>query len=217
MIERIPLLLAASVAIVAPGLGTAEAAPITVASFSKLYGTDPGHASPAEGGQPFDGYYRVNEGGPFQGFLDRFDFSSIGSAAVGSLDLTVEFSNAGLKLDERGRVVEDWGVVAYGSRDGATFDDFAADFGARDGTLTWTLDATTDIGGVDAFATAIAAQELSFGFDEFTTQDKSFKIYSARLDVRAPAVVPLPAAGWLLLAALGGLGAVGWRRRRARA
>ena len=35
----------------------------------------------------------------------------------------------------------------------------------------------------------------------------------SRGDTLAPSPIPLPAAGWMLLVALGGLGAVGWRRR----
>ena len=77
-------------------------------------------------------------------------------------------------------------------------------------------DETTDLAGwigdgTVGFDVNIVPQEGQTGLPE-TEADLAFTVtYSYRADVD---VIPLPAAGWMLLAALAGLGGTGWLRRR---
>ena len=86
------------------------------------------------------------------------------------------------------------------------------------GNVTETGDATTDLSGwigdgTVGFDANIFAAELQT--DEYFSITTAFVHLSVTYSYRADVdVIPLPAAGWMLLAALVGLGGAGWLRRR---
>ncbi|MBM2575926.1 hypothetical protein JQC91_06390 [Jannaschia sp. Os4] len=142
--------------------------------------------------------------------FDSFDLSSLSGATIESIDFTLEFNGANTAPDG-----EQWYFDIYGS-DPSTYTDnrwqVLPDDGDPIDVLTFTLDASTDTGGIDAFSHILNTMELAFGFEEATASNPDWlSVYSASITVYgSPEVVPLPATGVLLLGALAWLG---WRRR----
>ena len=143
-----------------------------------------------------------------------FDFTGLRFHSISSMTLTLTHS-----INE---ITSPFSLMVAGSDGLSMADDFTSSL-TRDGDLispwvtqSFVMDATTDAGGVDAFATAIRDQELSFSFRDDTPilTPSSMLLSSASLSIEGIAVVPLPAPILLLLAALGGLGLYGRRAGR---
>jgi hypothetical protein len=196
----------------------ASADPITLGTLDRTYGT--GDSAPFAGGQLRGDRVTVRNRGNGSGFVDAFDLSGFAPGAVSALELTLELTNVNSRTDNRGRARDEWSILFGADPTVATFDSFSTDLESTNRVFTVLLDATTDTTGTNVFDEIMAAQRLAFRFEDATPTRDAFQLYSASLRLvgdAAGAVVPLPAAGWLLLTALGGLGVAGWRRRRARA
>lgn len=199
-------------ALCALSLLSAPASAATLGVFTKDYANGD---VPVSGGTATAAGWEVSDtfGAPF---LDVFDFSSLSYSSIDSLVLTLNYGGAGPNSVFFGLIGENWNVRVGGSDTASTFDDFTGQLDDSTAPTSFTMDASTDVGGVDAFVTAVVSQSLSFSFDNTFTSllPESFVLASATLTVNGTsAVVPLPAPVWLLLTALGGL--VAMRRRQA--
>lgn len=201
--------------------GMAMAAAIAVApaanaatfteTFTHNYGTGAGDVAPihGSGGTMRGDHVRVEDRADSTGnrFFDAIDFSSLAWKSINSITLTLGISDA------RDRVIgipyEDWRV--FGSTNGGTSVADRTQMGNRLGSGdTWSITLT----GGDVFAQALTAGKMAFWFGEETFIPNSFRLYSASLTIDgiAPAPIPLPATGLLLIGSLGGLAAL--RRRK---
>jgi hypothetical protein len=80
------------------------------------------------------------------------------------------------------------------------------------------LDTSVTVGGVQYFLTLAGFSVGGVSVSEFWTVERQNNpaVLTASFTQRdVPGVIPLPAAGWMLLTALGGLGVAGYRRRKA--
>ncbi|SFG17389.1 VPLPA-CTERM protein sorting domain-containing protein [Roseobacter denitrificans OCh 114] len=150
-------------------------------------------------------------------FSETFAFGSniVAGSVIDSFRLTLDVSGA---TNESGLflgfipVKEDWNIRVQGSASGSA-DDYFDDI-TGDGLISFVIDATTDGGGVDAFATSVNSGVFTFWLSENSADsfvaNPSITITSARLEVlgTAPTPVPVPASALLLLAGVGGLAAM---------
>ena len=180
--------------------------------FTYTYGT--GQRSPEGTDTLASGYVRVADNSAVR-FRDVFDFSSVGTAVIDSLQIMLSFTGAGTWPSEY------WTLRVAGSNAATSADDyFSGGLLGLLGVQSFTLDASTDMGSVNAFLTSVTNRTLDFGFSEFTNGTDNFRLSSAVLTVNGtvaaaamvPSTVPLPAPGLMLLSALGALAL--WRRRR---
>jgi len=152
-------------------------------------------------------------------FSESFDFSSVAYTAIDRFVLTLDVAGA---RDESGFFLffgpffEDWSIRVQGSDTGGFADDSFSDI-TGDGTVSFTLDAASDGGTVDAFANSVATGIYTFwlaeGSADSIVNNPSITISSAQLQVFGEvAPVPLPAGLPLLAGALGGLAFL--RRKR---
>lgn len=170
------------------------------------------------GGQGFaqgvDGVRIVDNGTTF---TDSFSFSELAGATIDSFDLTFAFSGAGPTSFFGIFPIEQWNA-SVGTTSLLNTSSFLL------GTLVDNNSPATGFvfGGssgdeADVFDAALANLGLSFSFENVgALGGLSFDLASVSLTVNgtaASAVVPLPAPGFLLLAALGGLGLM---RRKSR-
>ena len=180
--------------------------------FTYTYGT--GQRNPEGTDTLASGYVRVADNSAVR-FRDVFDFSSVGTAVIDSLQIMLSFTGAGTWPAEY------WTLRVAGSNAATSADDyFSGGLLGVLGVQSFTLDASTDMGSVNAFLTSVTNRTLDFGFSEFTNGTDNFRLSSAVLTVNGtvaaaamvPSTVPLPAPGLMLLSALGALAL--WRRRR---
>ncbi|SFJ41069.1 VPLPA-CTERM sorting domain-containing protein [Jannaschia pohangensis] len=204
--------LAASIALSGP------ASAAVIGTYEHDYGI--GQYNPPGADQLGNDFVTIRENRPANSrFIDTFDFSELAGQAIESFTLILDYSGVGPTLINFGGTLFDlerWEVNILGSQNNSTLDDLVVGLSDANSPQSITFSAATDVGGVNAFATALANLEFSFIFDEvgFFNTD-TFRLNSATLIVNGTtAVVPLPAPGLLLLAALGGLGLM--RRRKAR-
>lgn len=148
-----------------------------------------------------------------QRFSDSFDFSSLAYETIDRFILTLDFSFAGPALFPS----ELWSVRVQGSNTGSAGDDLfvpLVDLLSPQPTFVGPL--TDFLSGGDAFAHSVATEEFEFWFSESTSAflgADNFRLASATLQIEGtPAPVPLPAAGFMLLGALGGV--AGLRKMR---
>lgn len=194
---------------------TAPASAAQLAVFTHDYGQ--GQYNP-RGNDPLGpDYVEISEASS-RPFRDRFDFRNqiAAGATIDSIELTLDFADAGPSFFFGLFPLETWQVRVTGSNNGSQADDFVADLVDADAPMTFVLDASTDTGGVDAFARAVQRERLTFQFQEpgFINFD-TFRLFSATLTINGtPAVVPVPVPGLMLLAGLGGLSLAARRRRR---
>ncbi|MDO9639504.1 MAG: VPLPA-CTERM sorting domain-containing protein [Pseudotabrizicola sp.] len=205
-----------AVALCAALLSPASAATVQLGSFTHNYGSNPGNVNPG-GTDALSGNYVTVSDQSSGRFFDSFNFSALQiGATVESLALTLAFSGAG--PNGLFGLAETWRVRVQGSNSGASFDDYFAVLRDPNSPQTFTLSAATDTGWINAFATSLLTGTLTFWFSEETLGADNFKLTSASLAVYgtpAPSVVPLPAGGFLLIGALGGLAALRRRKRQA--
>ncbi|MCK0168586.1 VPLPA-CTERM sorting domain-containing protein [Jannaschia sp. S6380] len=184
----------------------------TLGVYTHDYGNRNGRIDPPGDDRVRGNHVEVQENRP-NSFSDSISFADLAGATIDSLELTLTYDRAG----PAGFPFEEWLVDVQGSNQNSFADDFTDTLVDTASPLTLTLTAATDTGSVDAFATSLANMSVGFTFDEigFVGLD-TFRLFSARLTVNGTAaVVPLPAPGLLLLAALGGLGLMRRRRRLA--
>lgn len=208
-------------ALVATALLSGQASAAVIGAYSFDYRTGSADTRSGQGfSQNADGVRITSTGGTFR---DTFDFSNLAGAVIDSFDLTFTFAGAGpsnlINIFGIGLVrQEQWRVYAEGSNAASRNDDLSALLIDNQSPWTGSISAASDGSGTDVFATALANLSLgvSFVHEGFST-NRNFTLSGIQLTVNGTAatsaVVPLPAPGLLLLAALGGLGLM---RRRAR-
>ncbi|MEL7184546.1 MAG: VPLPA-CTERM sorting domain-containing protein [Pseudomonadota bacterium] len=204
----------ASLALAALALVSAPADAATLGVFTQNYGA--GQDQGVQGGTYGNNFVRVEEFAAVP-FADTFDFSGLTYDSIDSITLTLDFDRAGPRIRNNGVVREAWDLNVQGSQIGPTFDNFVGLLDDSQAPMDFVLSAASDVGSIDAFATALANQRITFWFTEpgFISID-NFRLFSATLTVSGtPAVVPLPAPVFLLLTALGGLGLMRRRQKKA--
>lgn len=140
-------------------------------------------------------------------FYDLFDFSDLVYDTITSMTFSLTYSHAPQTWFIW--ALEDWRV--YLSTDGGTDSGTREDGGKLDSKSIATFTLTLEDGAV--FDQALASQQFSFWFGDEGGFENDFRLYDAKLTlVGEVAPIPLPAAGLLLIGALGGLTMV--RRRK---
>lgn len=192
----------------------AQAVPVLLGEFQRDYGSDAGRVNPGGNDELSPNFVRVSDGSSSR-FFDTIDFSSItgiGTATIDRLEFTISASGVGPSLFP----IEWWAARFQGSNPSAQTDDYFVTLWDSQMPQSIILSAATDTGSIDAFQNSVTNQALTFWFSEFTVGRDQFDLTSANLKVFGTlAPIPLPAAGWLMLAGLGGLGVAARRRKRA--
>lgn len=200
------------------GAAFALAAPLQAATVVKNYGTNHGAAGTPTAGSgsrviQHANYVQITDSGSTQTnapFFQSFDLSGITNTITG-ISFTLDYSHA---RDQNffGAVQERWTVYAadrlhLGAPDVRSSDTAHAfaDKLLASGPTTYVLSGA-------ALSTAIAGQLATIWFGENTFSPGSFRLKSITMNVSA---VPVPAAGLLLLGALGGLAALKRRKKAA--
>lgn len=200
--------------------GAAQAAPVLLGSFVHNYGSDPGRIDPGGNDVLNPTSVTVSDQSSAR-FNDAFTFAALVFDTIDRFELTLTFAGAGpsgtlLQCLVNNPACEFWQVRINGSNDSAATDDIFATLVSSASPQTFTVNAASDTGTIDAFATTVANRTFSFWFSEQTGGPDSFTLSSAKLEIYGTvAPIPLPAAGWLMLAGIGGLAALRRRRRAA--
>lgn len=207
-------------AAVAALIGAASATQAATVPFSETitqqFGTQPGYVSPVwgSGGTMGADYVTVLDKADSTGnrFYHEISFADLVYDSISSLTLAFKVAEAPY-TNFMGFAAEDWRV--YGSTNGKTSVADRAQLGSRLDGDTWMV--TLVEGSV--LDQALASGKMAFWFGDEGYLSNTFKLYSAAVtldgQVAAPAPVPLPAAGVLLIGALGGLGVLRRRKRAA--
>jgi hypothetical protein len=178
------------------------AAPI----FSVLheYGTDSGRMDPGGTDVLSGGYVTVRDSSAGR-FNDRFDFSAVADPVTG-LELTLLFNRAGpsCPFGVCG-IGETWAARIQGSNLTGTTDDLFFNLSDSLSPMSFLLNLSTDVGGINAFATSVANGYLDLWFSESSFGGDSFRLVSAGLQVFGTPTPPsntVDAPGTLALAGL---------------
>lgn len=207
-----------SLAALALGAAFALAAPLQAATVIKTYGTAQGAAGDPTAGSgtrvvKHADYIEITDSGSLatnEPFFQSFDLSSITNTITG-ISFTIDYSHA-RNQSYLGFIPERWTVYvadrlhlgAPDVRSSSTAHAFS-DRLLASGPTTYVLSGA-------ALSTAIAGNLASIWFGENSASPGSFRLKSITMTVSA---VPVPAAGLLLLGALGGLAALKRRKQTA--
>ncbi|MFN4155546.1 MAG: VPLPA-CTERM sorting domain-containing protein [Paracoccaceae bacterium] len=208
--------LGVAIALCAAMITPAVAAPVLLDTYTHTYGSKHGNVDPGGNDVLSPNHVTVSDQSKSR-FFDSFDFAAltIGNT-IQSLALTLDFNGAGPHGIFGWK--EAWFVRIQGSDKAASNDDYFDLLIDSHSPQTFTISAATDTGSVNAFAASLAGGKFEFWFSEETWFANSFKLKSASLAVFGTpevAAVPLPAGGFLLIGALGGLAALRRRKRQA--
>ncbi|CTQ49052.1 VPLPA-CTERM sorting domain-containing protein [Jannaschia donghaensis] len=189
-------------------LPAGEAGAAVIGTYDFDY-SDTGNRSGQGRDQNANGVLISDDGSTFR---DSFSFGDLSGAIIESFDLSFTFSGAG-PTSFTIFTLEEWTVTLEGSDPTGTSDDLFGTLVDATAPLAGTIDATTAPGS-SFFDDALANLGFDFSFEQDgLLPGNSFRLAGASLSVNGTAaVVPLPAPGFLLLAALGGLAML--RRRK---
>lgn len=188
-------------------------------NFTKDY-----EKSAGEAGEPIRGehwtmhedYVKIHDTFILNRFYDELSFGDHVTGTIDSIQLTLNYSNAHNQMIGFGPWAEPESWAVYGS-DGRPWPVGSTELGqlSAPNQLTITLDnSLTDARLISVFDHAKTTGTLGFWFGANGWLEANFNLHSAQLVVTSSlAAVPVPAAGVLLLGALGGLGLL--RRRKA--
>ena len=185
-------------------------------TFFRDYGSDTGKVDPAGTDALFGDFVRVSDNST-ERFSDTIDFSTINFATLDRLEVFISAASANntVTLPFIGTVpTEIWTARFQGANPGSPFDDLFVPLTSDPMSQQVTISPASDVLTVNVFANATSTKSLSFWFSEFTPGVDQFDLYQVKLQVYGTlAPIPLPAAGWLMLAGLGGLGLAARRKR----
>lgn len=205
----------ASAAIAVALTGLPAAASTLLGTFIHDYGFKPGGTNPGGNDTLFEDFVRVSDASTNR-FSDSISFASLNFATIDRLEVFISAARANDTVRVLGLPVptELWSIRFQGSAPGAFIDDLFIPLTSDPMSQNVTLSPATDFLTVDAFQNSVDNKALSFWFSEFTRGNDEFDLYLVKLQVYGTlAAIPLPAAGWLMLAGLGGLGLMKRRRR----
>ncbi|WP_306753296.1 VPLPA-CTERM sorting domain-containing protein [Paracoccus actinidiae] len=206
--------IATAVAISAAPVAQAATIPFSE-TITQNFGKNAGHVEPVYGkGGLADNYVTVLDRLDTTGnrFYHEISFGDLVYETISSLTLTLKVADAAYRSAWI-FPVEDWRV--YGSNNGGTNEQDRSELGSKITGNDWSMTLTSG----SVLTQALAAGKMAFWFGDKGGVENDFKLFSASVTIEgqaeAPAPVPLPAAGFLLVGALGGLAAM--RRRKAAA
>lgn len=207
--------------LVAATLGGPAHAATLLGTFFRDYGSDTGKVDPGGNDVLFGDFVRVSDQSTNR-FSDTINFGTVlttpNLATIDRLEVFVSAANANeqVTLPFIGTVpAEIWLIRFQGTDSSEISDDSLVVLNSNPMSQQITLSAATDFGSINAFANSVSTGTLSFWFSEFTSGADQFDLYQVKLQVYGTlAAIPLPAAGWLMLAGLGGLGLAARRRQR---
>ena len=182
------------------------------------YGSDTGKVNP--GGTDVLGADFVTVSDQSSGrFNDSFSFGTA-LGTITQIDVTLAFEDAGPSKGVFGCLFgECWDARITGSDSSGipseSSDDLFVELEDVLSAQTISLSSATDTGSIDAFSHSVGTGKLELWFAENALGARQFDLDYATVEVLGTAApIPLPAAGWLLLSAFGGLGLMARRRAR---
>lgn len=195
---------------------SADAATL-LGTFTHDYGSNPGRIDPPGSDQVKPNSVKISDASSPR-FSDSISFASLNYASISYVTLSLTYSGAAPNFVQRCPTCyvywrERWTTDFLGQDDSTNADNLRTQL---DGSPIQVikLSLASDVGAISAFARLLATEALSFRFNEWSRDEDTFNLASAKLEVYG-APVPLPASGLMLAGALGGAALI--RRRKAQA